>query len=117
MRCFFCRKINWFTINDLKRTRHGATSSRLATGGARHRIVHTPGLGRIWTQITVESHHGAYGAAGLLRIGRAPRCSWASPGTMTAIRNAAMTLGLPMSAVLGLSAAAVVKALLVERGR
>lgn len=117
MRCFFLRKINCFTINDLKRLRHGSASSRLATGGARHRSVHTPGLGRIWTQITVEPHHGAYGAAGLLRIGRAPRCSWASPGTMTAICNAAFTLGLPMSAVFGLSAVLVVKALLVERGK
>ena len=38
-------------------------------------------------------------------------------GGLTAIRNAAITLGLPMSAVLGLSAAAVVKVLLVERGK
>lgn len=38
-------------------------------------------------------------------------------GGLTAIRNAAITLGLPMSMVLGLSAVAVAKVLLVERGR
>jgi len=38
-------------------------------------------------------------------------------GGLTAIRNAAITLGLPMSVVLGLSAAAVTKVLLVHRGK
>ena len=38
-------------------------------------------------------------------------------GGLTAIRNAAITLGLPMSLVLALSAAAVIKVLLVDRGK
>ena len=38
-------------------------------------------------------------------------------GGLTAIRNAAITLGLPMSFVLVLSGAAVVKALLIDKGK
>ena len=38
-------------------------------------------------------------------------------GGLSAIRNASITLGLPMSLVLGLSAAAVIKVLLVDRGK